>query len=97
MKLHLSASIKKASLTTFEELMAYQIAGNFHYDSAFFEAAESFIRNTSNPVEQRAQIVRRYDEAMGEEVDGISMTDQQLVDQFISDMEEGNVNVNEQW
>jgi len=71
---------------TYEELIRYPVAGNFQHDRPFFAAAALFIMDGSNPMEQRAEVTRMYDQAMGEPTpeDG----DEAVVAGFMASQEE---------
>jgi hypothetical protein len=102
MKLRLKACVKVASLS-FEELLNYpgfEEPTRFPVDqgstSEWVRQACEFISNASNPLEQRADLVRNYDDLMEEAVDHVQ-DDQVLVDNFIKDMADGNINTEGRW
>lgn len=51
----------------YNELTKYLPKGNFNDDRDFFDAADKFIQDINNPVKERAEIVKKYDKAMGYE------------------------------
>ena len=64
-------------------LKNYKIQGNFHFDSSFFKAADMFVKDASFPVEQRAEIVDRIDDAQGSPHS--TMSPEEKVAQYIRD------------
>ncbi len=73
-------------MTTYEALMIYKIAGNHHHDSDFLNSAEEFIKDDTKPLSQRANIVRKFDEAVG--YDAQEDNDGELVADFLRNIEE---------
>jgi len=72
--------------TIYEDLRDYIIIGNHHSDSAFLNLAIRFIKDDGKPIEQRANIVRRYDEAIG--FKSRDHDDKTLINNFLKDMKD---------
>lgn len=72
---------------TKQDLDDYKVKGNHYSDRTFFDAATEFIFDDTKPVKERADIVRKYDWAMGEGEASPEMSDEALVVDFKRSME----------
>lgn len=73
----------------YKELKDYKIKGNFHQDSDFFDAVIEFVKSRSGTVEQRAEMIKKYDEAMGMDSPDLRPADQ--ITDFLASLDESKL------
>jgi len=72
----------------YKVLKAYEIVGNHGDDRAFLDAADKFIQDPANPIAERAEMVKKYDQAM--DYTTPAGTDDEVVAQYVKDINEGS-------
>lgn len=77
--------VSEANESEYDWLKSYKIVGNYHGDSSFFNKADKFIRDTDADMKQRAEIVKKYDEAMGLETP--PGPDEEVVKEYIDNVD----------
>jgi len=91
-KVVLSIDILKESSnnnSTFQDLKNYEIKGNFQDDRIFFNKVIKFCENENNSDEEKAELIDKYDIAMGETPDKLSP--EEKIIKFLKDATEGEV------
>lgn len=78
--------INESEDADYKWLKDYKIVGSFGFDQKFFDKADAFIKNEKNPVALRAEIVDKYDEAMGIEAD--TLEPEAKIQKYIKDVNE---------
>ena len=72
-------------MSYFDLLMSHKSEG-LALDGPYLDCAEQFIREESNPIEQRAEIVKKYNECYHDRT--VGDTPVEIVAHFISEMDE---------
>ena len=90
MRLQLKAALSKSASMSYEELVNFPGPCN----DQFFQAVVDFVKNASNPLEQRVAVVQRFDEISSQNVDYMKSSDQQIVDNFLDDVWNHNIDIN---
>lgn len=68
--------------------LKYKPAGMYMFDSGFMEFAETAIYNETGTIEERFELVKKLDEAYGEEVDYSTRQPEEWVNEYREDIQD---------
>ena len=75
-----------SNLTEFQKLVTEELVGNNYVDNKILQRMEKFILDESNDLKERRKIVELYDEAITGPVTVAVESDEEVVLQFIKDL-----------
>lgn len=73
----------------YNELKNYEIKGNFHEDSDFFDAVIEMVKSGSGSVGERVEMIKKYDKAMG--VESPDLRDEDMITDFLASLDESKL------